>query len=464
MIPRRVELSRLNHYSSQIGEGNGRVYFLDRGSVINAEDEAMLQALHSRSVGGFESHLEKLGKASSGNFMEKFYVGYGHGSIGDCGDTTLFIEGVSMLAAKAIQDWPLYNGQEASTRYIDFSSRELIDPTESLDGNLILEGQRDFYLSILDPIKAALIERYPKSDKESKKVYANAINARAFDIARGFLPAGASTNLAWHSSIRQIRDRLPFLKNHPLEEVRQTAKSIEEVVVEKLPHSFSAPKFRNELEREKFEKKERENDEYQKLVSGHYYFDEPIEDFSVLVEANSEEIQRYRELFEQRPAKSELPKFLWDSARVACEFELDFGSFRDVQRHRAIRQRMPLLSFENGFGDWYLENLPKEEVNRAMDHLGNIERDVSRLGISKEDSQYFVPMGQKVPNKIAGDLDGMVYLVERRDRSDVHPTLQDVAGKIGDEMELALDIPLHRQKGNGRFDTRRGKQDIEERD
>ena len=25
-----------------------------------------------------------------------------------------------MLVAKAIQDWPLYSGQESSTRYIDF--------------------------------------------------------------------------------------------------------------------------------------------------------------------------------------------------------------------------------------------------------------------------------------------------------------------------------------------------------
>jgi len=32
-----------------------------------------------------------------------------------------------MLAAKAIQDSKMYNGQEASTRYIDFSEQEMIN-------------------------------------------------------------------------------------------------------------------------------------------------------------------------------------------------------------------------------------------------------------------------------------------------------------------------------------------------
>ena len=60
--------------------------------------------------------------------MSQFYVGYGHKSIGDCGSITIFIEGCSMLAAKAIQDTKLYNGQEASTRYIDFSQQAMINP------------------------------------------------------------------------------------------------------------------------------------------------------------------------------------------------------------------------------------------------------------------------------------------------------------------------------------------------
>jgi len=86
---------------------------------FNPEDTAMMQALYSRSPKSVEEHVDKVKQSGSGKFMSTFYVGYGHASIADCGSTTIFIENISILADKAIQDWPLYSGQETSTRYID---------------------------------------------------------------------------------------------------------------------------------------------------------------------------------------------------------------------------------------------------------------------------------------------------------------------------------------------------------
>ena len=54
------------------------------------EDVAMLQALYSRSGESVTTHLEKVKQSGSGKFMERFYVGYNHKSIGDCGSTTSF--------------------------------------------------------------------------------------------------------------------------------------------------------------------------------------------------------------------------------------------------------------------------------------------------------------------------------------------------------------------------------------
>ena len=83
---------------------------------FNPEDTAMMQALYSRSAESVTEHVAKVRQSGTGKFMEKYYVGYGHASIADCGSTTIFIEGVSMLVAKAVQDWPLYSGQETSSR------------------------------------------------------------------------------------------------------------------------------------------------------------------------------------------------------------------------------------------------------------------------------------------------------------------------------------------------------------
>ncbi len=68
--------------------GGGQVVVLETGALLSAEDEAMLQALHSRSIGGIDSHLMTLAKKGASNFMGTYYVGYGDKSIGDCGTAT----------------------------------------------------------------------------------------------------------------------------------------------------------------------------------------------------------------------------------------------------------------------------------------------------------------------------------------------------------------------------------------
>ncbi|HEX2614904.1 MAG TPA: hypothetical protein VHL10_05375, partial [Nitrososphaera sp.] len=156
-----MKFEDLKHVRKEL-PGNGLVLVLDTGAFIRADAEAMLQALHSRSIGGIDSHFLKLEKRGAKEFMETYYVGYGDKSIGDCGTVTVFIEGVSMLAAKAIQDSQLYNGQESSTRYIDFSMQPFADPSNSLVGKNILESLRGFHLKGLERMKDELAKRYPK--------------------------------------------------------------------------------------------------------------------------------------------------------------------------------------------------------------------------------------------------------------------------------------------------------------
>lgn len=439
----------LNHISTNIA-GKGEVIILDKGEVIDAESEAMLQALHSRSVGGLKHHLKILDERGSENFMSNFYVGYNHKSIGDCGTTTAFIEGVSMLAAKAIQDSPLYSGQEASTRYIDFSKQDFIDPTNSKKGREILEAQRDFYLSALEPTKEKLRNIHPQCEGEKDSVYQKAIDARAFDITRSLLPAGASTNLAWHTNLRQAADKMMFLRHHPLEEVRRISSSLEEALKIKHPNSFGHKKYED-------------TEKYQEEVSRDYFYHDsnsPLEPRLNFENLDMKEIKKYSALFWGRPQKTELPKFLGQAGTIGAEFQLDFGSFRDIQRHRAINQRMPLLTSELGFNEWYLENLPREINEKLPEHLEKINSGIEELSLSKEESQYFLPMGYNTSNKFTGDLPSTIYMVELRDSRFVHPTLQKVAHCIGNQITEKIGLPLHVDSEPNRFDVKRGQQDI----
>ena len=439
----------LRHTTVNLKRG-GEIIVLDNGALINAEAEAMLQALHSRSISGLRSHLEVLSEKGADNFMSNFYVGYGHKSIGDCGTTTIFIEGVSMLVAKAIQDSPLYSGQEASTRYIDFSKQRLIDPTQTPKGSEILEMQRTFYMDAQEPTREHLRKLYPQEEGEKDSIYQKAINARAFDITRSLLPAGASTNLAWHTNLRQAADRILFLRHHPLPEVREIGQGLEEALKRHHPNSFGHKRYDA-------------TEHYQSLIAENYFYhdpDSPIDPDVDSSKINLKELKKYYNLFVERPPKTELPKFLSQIGTLEVQFQLDFGSFRDIQRHRAIIQRMPLLTSRLGFNIWYIENLPKEVKEKLPAHLEKVNKAVRTLDISQEEEQYLLPMGYNVSNKFTGDLPAIVYMVELRDSRFVHPTLQRVAHKIGRKIKGYLNIPLHVDAEPNRFDIKRGEQDI----
>ncbi len=449
-----MELKNLQHVTKKIdGTKNGEVIVLNTGATITSEAEAMLQALHSRSTGGLKHHLKILEERGAEKFMSSFYVGYGHKSIGDCGSITIFVEGVSMLAAKAIQQQKLYSGQEASTRYIDFSKQDFIDSTNTELGNEILEIQRKFYLSALEPTITKLKIDYPIQGDEKESVYNKAINARAFDITRGFLPAGASTNLAWHSNLRQISDHLLFLRHHPLQEVRNIAQAIEQAVLEYTPSSFTTKRYEK-------------TEEYQKeIAKSYYYHNSKAPRFKIGNILNKSMIKLYKPLLDNRPLKTEMPQHLSFIGDVICEFNLDFGSFRDLQRHRALDQRMPLLTQQLGFNGWYMRELPDEIKDKALQHLKDLYLKIKELKqkhkVSDEELQYFIPMGYNISNMIRGNVVAMSYMAELRATRFVHPTLRIIAKNIGLYMNNELGIKIHFDDESDRFDVKRGEHDIE---
>ncbi|MBL1434097.1 FAD-dependent thymidylate synthase [Candidatus Wolfebacteria bacterium] len=448
-----VRLDNLTHVTRNI-EGGGSVLVLDTGAAITPPAQAMLAALHSRSVGGIREHLEVLDKKGFEKFMKTYYVGYGHKSIGDCGSITVFIEGISMLAAKAIQDFRLYDGQEASTRYIDFSKQDFINPVGLKTGRDILEYQRTFYLKGLEILKPYLAAEFPLKEKGREVAHTKMLDARAFDIMRAFLPAGASTNLAWHGKIRIFGDRLPELRNHPLAEVRNIATALHEALYEAFPDSFQEPG-----------KIYRETEKYIAKYMGLSYYDEP-KSFSFELTRNELREKNFspevKSLLKERPnGKTELPKWLEGLGQIQFKFLLDFGSFRDVQRHRAVIQRMPILNMNHGFEPWYLKQMPEDLKEEAVEHLRVLEDRLEDLSVDPALLQYYIPMGYRCTNCITGGLPALVYLIELRSQSTVHPTLRVIAQRMGSELGgMFKDLALYYDKSEDHLDIRRGEQDI----
>jgi thymidylate synthase ThyX len=445
-------VNKLKHHSFSIpNTKQGEVIVLNTGAVIDAEAEAMLQALHSRSTGGIKAHLKVLAEKGAGNFMQNFYVGYGHKSIGDCGSITIFVEGVSMLVAKAIQQWPLYSGQESSTRYIDFRHQPFHNPAGTETGEKILERWREFYMSAMEPVVEHLKKQFPRDKTEDEKIYNKAISARAFDILRGFLPAGATTNLAWHTNLRQAADQVALLRHHPIAEVRDTANTIEKTLQAAFPSSFSHKRYE-------------ETEEYaKKLMSEYFYHKKDQSDFEVAQDRVNRDLLP-KTLLAARPPKTELPRYSAQWGDVTFAFTLDFGSFRDVQRHRAVTQRMPLLTAELGFENWYLDELPPVIRKQAETLLKEQEQAVAKIVVSPKERQYYYAMGYKLSNLLSGSLGALVYLAELRSTRFVHPTLRRRAIQMAEYLKKEFapyGLVLHLDQESDRFDVKRGTHDIE---
>lgn len=447
-----TELPGIDHTTIPLASG-GKVLVLNTGSRIGPEAQAMLQALHSRSTGGVSSHLEVLAEKGAEKFMSTFYVGYGHKSIGDCGGATLFVEGVSMLAAKAIQDWPLYSGQESSTRYVDFAKQAFINPLGTKEGEQLLETWRRFYLKGVAEMPAVLKERFPMGDGEKETIYDKAINARAFDIMRAFLPAGASTNLAWTMNLRQFADELMHLRHHPLEEVREIAKVAEQALLKAFPSSFSEARYEA-------------TETYNAILMENYYYDEPeAADFELFYNGVDRNLlKEYEDIMASRPNnKTELPHRLGEAGMVGFKFTLDFGSFRDIQRHRAVKQRMPLVTTRHGFHEWYLTELSPELQKEARALIETQTKGIVALSASKEIAQYYIAMGFLGTNRVVGTLPALVYLVELRATRFVHPTLRARAIEMAEALREQFGkngLVVHLEDEPNRFDVRRGEQDI----
>jgi hypothetical protein len=234
---------------------------------------------------------------------------------------------------------------------------------------------------------------------------------------------------------------------HPLEEVRESAKMILEALQTKYPSSFGYKSYP-------------EQDEYLSKCGGwNYHTNINCPEFS-FSQTLSWKVSEVRELLETRPQKTELPDWLNKYGQINFKFLLDFGSFRDLQRHRSCTQLMPLLTLEHGFNNWYIYSLPEELRNYVWDVIAIQEAEIRKI----EDPlirQYYIAMGYNVACDLTAGLPSAVYIAELRSGQTVHPTLRVIAQKMALALKKCVPfLTLHCDLSPDEWSTKRGLHDI----
>lgn len=300
---------------------------------------------------------------------EIYTIGYGHSSVAEHAILHLAIEDISILAAKAIEETRLASFTEKSTRYVEWTHDNVMDV----------------------PICHELLDTYQELLPIVQKEHGHG----AFDILRGLLPIGSYTSLGMTIDARILKEMLNQLSQHPLSEVRRLSVAIRNEALKVTPTLLR-------------------------------YLDEPIAPFPLGLPALSQ-----RDTMGVKLLWHHQPDFMVDEtwSDLAMEVVIDYGGFRDLQRHRKVsldqgpvRPRgfhVPTEIDELDLGDTY-----RKVVNKAHTVANKLaEEDVYN-------AQYLLPLCTYHKFFWKMDLAEAQYIVNLRSQPQSHPTVQYIAKQI----------------------------------
>lgn len=192
---------------------------LQSNSLKQPSVNAYLGARYSRSADSIVDIAREIKESGTdaSKRLETIFQGYGHKSVGDMAGLFVCLENIPMfLAQRLFYMNPVHSGQERSTRYQNFQApifQKLpkdTDPEIRNDYEAIFAEWMKHYTEMLEPTKEAL-KKYFKP-KQGNKSHENALQARAFDTARFFLPIGLKTSMAMGMSARSWAELIGYLR------------------------------------------------------------------------------------------------------------------------------------------------------------------------------------------------------------------------------------------------------------
>lgn len=202
---------------------------------IAPETQAYALARYSRSAASLRESVAWITNQRAADFLETFYFAYGHKSIADMAHVTLALENISVLAAIEIEDEQLWDGQERSTRYQDFTKSRYVVPPElenspEAEAEYTAAADQLFatYNTLTKQLVATLTEVLPRPEDMDPSSYKRTLKARILDVTRTLLPYATRTSIGQITSARVLERQLARLLASPYAEIRAIANEMKE--------------------------------------------------------------------------------------------------------------------------------------------------------------------------------------------------------------------------------------------
>ena len=399
---------------------------------------------------------------------ERVFSQYGDDSVAQLGGAHIACEQASNILTKVLEWGRLAAYLEQSTRYIYYDQRlgdkyRYTVPPEIVNGPLAdkytktMDWLFDEYSDLVHLCAPYFENQFPRQDGDSKSIYTASIRAKACDSARGLLPASTTSNVGIFGSGQAYESMLIRMNTHPLEEVRDYARMMLEELRKVIPSFLKRVDIpdRGGVWSDYFQENheamgriassidaepdgidevtlvEWDHDAENKIAVAALYAHSDLPDTQLQAIVNemsdAEKSEVLHAYVGDRQNRRHKPGRGMERSFYRFDVLSDFGSFRDLQRHRMMTIDWQRLGVKHGYS-----TAPAiEEVgwtqrwDDAMGRMSNFHQSV--LDEHGSDvSQYVVPFGFKLRYSMQFNVREAFHLLELRTAQQGHPDYRRV--------------------------------------
>lgn len=452
-------------------------------SRYSRSDKSLRRILLDEFIQAPEASFERIvGGAADGNadqlvatqqaeaFYDRVLVGYGDDSVAELGGAHLACEGISNIAAKALEDSRLgLSPLEKSTRYVPFNRKVngryryyrepsiMASPHAERYENT-LDHLFDTYSGLIEPLLVWVQERTPRDPATSERAYNSATRAKTFDLLRGLLPMATLTNVGLFGNGRAFEYLLVKLAASPHEEVRSLGTSMQQELDCLIPSFVKRAKSERGAQYAHYLSSNRDRTyhlaqqhlkhvalaaasttdlvEYDpeaevKVVTAILYSHTDLTFEQVKHHVQSLSADERAEIINcyvgDRGSRFHRPGRAFEEAYYTFDVLADIGAYRDLHRHRVLTQERQRYTVRHGYvvpPELYDANLAEPYCN-ALDQAAETANIISQD--LPEAAQYVVPMAYRVRWRITLNLREVYHFVELRSARQGHPSYRAIA-------------------------------------
>lgn len=399
-------------------------------------------------------------------FHEKWVVGYGHSSVAEHGCVHLALEDISIIASKLVEDGRLASYTEKSTRYVAFDPSKMHYPPRVM-------AQPDLALAYQNTVQALLsayagwTENFvcqikalaPCTPKQTERGHDSASRATAFDTLRYLLPAATHTNIGLTLNARALEHLITKLLSQPLEEGQHlgarlkaeaqhivptllkyadrneyradTPPHIAQLAYSLLPPPAPAHGQEGRAESSSVTLISIDPQAEDTLVASILYEHAARPMTALLAQVRLMDMSAKEQVIDAylaRRGRHDAPGRALERIGCTLELQMDYGAYRDVQRHRMATQSLqplcpdlgyatPPLMVQFGCGAQYQDLMQMAQDTYTQIHAAGLA----------DEAAYILPLATRIRTLFTWNLRELAHFIELRSARQGHPAYRRVA-------------------------------------